>query len=71
MTWLMRLEGLDATKWEPEIESARQNYRLLAETSDTTGKVTEAKKHQENLEAAIRLARLDLSDLQGLPLPNQ
>lgn len=67
MTWLMRLEGLPAEKWEPEIESARQNYRMLAETA--VGHDTERQK--ENVEAAIRLARLDLGDLQGLPLPNQ
>ena len=71
MTWLMRLEGLPATKWEPEIESARQNYRMLAETATESGHVNAAKKQKENLEAAIRLARLDLADLQGLPLPNQ
>lgn len=67
MTWLMRLEGLPAEKWEPEIESARQNYRMLAETA--VGKDT--KQQKENVEAAIRLARMDLGDLQGLPLPNQ
>lgn len=71
MTWLMRLEGLPNTEWEPEIESARQNYRMLAETARESGKSAEAKKQQENLEASIRLARLDLTDLQGLPLPNQ
>ncbi len=34
MTWLMRLEGLGADEWEPEIESARQTYRLLAEQAE-------------------------------------
>ena len=67
----MRLEGLPITEWEPEIESARQNYRMLAENAQSAGKSDQAKKQRENLEAAIRLARLDLSDLQGLPLPNQ
>ena len=71
MTWLMRLEGLPATEWEPEIESARQNYRMLAETAEKAGRTEQAKKQRENLESAIRLARLDLTDLQGLPLPNQ
>lgn len=71
MTWLMRLEGLPASEWEPEIESARQNYRMLAETAKGSGNTVAAKKQQENLEAAINLARLDLGDLQGLPLPNQ
>ena len=68
MTWLMRLEGLPAEQWEPEIESARQNYRLLAESSVAE---TDSAKQKENVEAAIRLARMDLGDLQGLPLPNQ
>ena len=71
MTWLMRLEGLSRDEWEPEIESARQNYRMLAETAESSGKSEQAKKQRENLEASIRLARLDLTDLQGLPLPNQ
>lgn len=71
MTWLMRLEGRAREEWEPEIEAARQNYRLLAETSKSDGQEKNVKKHQEDLEAAIRLARLDLKDLQGLPLPSQ
>src|SRR5580765_4703255 len=37
MTWLMRLEGLPQAVWEPEIEAARQNYRLLAEQAHKTG----------------------------------
>ena len=71
MTWLMRLEGLAREEWEPEIEAARQTYKLLAEESGKDGQADAAKKHQEDLEAAIRLARLDLSELQGLPLPSQ
>ena len=68
MTWLMRLEGLPREAWEPEIEAARQNYRLLAEgANDAEGR----KKHEEDLESAVRLARMDLSELQGLPLPSQ
>lgn len=67
-TWLMRLEGLDREVWEPEIEAARQNWRLLAEQAPSTD---EAKRHQGDLEAAVRLARLELEDLQGLPLPSQ
>ena len=71
MTWLMRLEGLPRDDWEPEIESARQTYRLLAEQAEETEDTKAAKKHREDLESAIRLARMDLSDLQGLPLPSQ
>jgi hypothetical protein len=69
MTWLMRLEGLPRELWEPEIEAARQTYRLLAEQAK--GDAESAKKNKQDLEAAIRLARLDLSELQGLPLPSQ
>lgn len=71
LTWLMRLEGLAKDDWEPEIESARQTYRLLAEQSDAAGDSASSKKHREDLESAIRLARMDLSELQGLPLPSQ
>ncbi len=71
MTWLMRLAGEQKELWEPEIEAARQNYRLLAEQAETAGDSDSAKKHREDLEAAIRLARMELSDLQGLSLPSQ
>ena len=64
----MRLEGLTREQWEPEIEAARQNWRLLAETAVTA---EEKSQHQKDLEAAIRLARLEIEDLQGLPLPGE
>jgi hypothetical protein len=67
-TWLMRLEGLDREAWEPEIEAARQNWRLLAEQAKTPA---EAEQHQADLEAAVKLARLEIEDLQGLPLPGE
>ena len=71
MTWLMRREGRGEERWKPEIEAARQTYRLLAEEADARGDEAAAQKHREDLEAAIRLARMELSDLQGLPLPSQ
>jgi hypothetical protein len=71
MTWLMRLEGQPRELWEPEIDAARQTYRLLAEQADAKGNAESAKKHREDLESTIRLARMDLSELQGLPLPSQ
>ena len=68
VTWLMRLEGQPRSAWEPVIEASRQNYRLLAEeTVDPIGRA----KHQEDLAAAVRLSRMDLGQLEGLPLPNQ
>lgn len=66
-TWLLRLEGLDRDVWEPEIEAARQNYRLLMETSQGPA----ADVARRDLEAAVRLERMALEDLQGLPLPKQ
>ncbi len=71
MTWLMRLEGLSRDVWGPEIEASRQNYRLLAEAAVASGDEKMEVKHRESLESAIRLARMDLSELQGLPLPSQ
>lgn len=71
MTWLMRLEGQPKSRWEPEIQAARQTYRMLAETSATGDDKNRAVVYQEDLESAILLARMDIKDLQGLPLPNQ
>ncbi|MBS0266394.1 MAG: hypothetical protein JSS02_30970 [Planctomycetes bacterium] len=71
VTWLERLEGDSRTEWEPDIEAARQTFRLLAEQAEARGDKAEAKARQEDLEAAIRLARMDLTDLQALPLPSQ
>ncbi len=68
VTWLMRLEGLDRKEWEPEIEAARQNWRLLAESAATPA---EKAQHQADLEAAVRLSRIEIEDLQGLPLPSE
>jgi hypothetical protein len=71
MTWLMRLEGLPREAWEPEIEGARQTYRLLAEQAEAKKDPARAEKNREDLESAVRLARMDLDELQGLPLPSQ
>ena len=71
MTWLLRLEGAPREQWEPEIEAARQTQRLLAEEADKRGDAAAAALHREDLESAIRLARMELKDLQGLPIPSQ
>ena len=60
------MEGFGQDVWEPEIEAARQTYKLLAEQASDP---KQRQKHQEDLEAAVRLARMDLGELQGLPLP--
>ncbi|MCO6044877.1 hypothetical protein NG895_13270 [Aeoliella sp. ICT_H6.2] len=71
VTWLMRLEGEPREKWELEIEAARQKYRLLAEQAVDAGDQQAAEQYTEDLEATIRLARMDLSDLEALDLPCQ
>lgn len=71
MTWLMRLEGMSRDEWEPEVESARQTFKLLAEDAEKRGDAAAAAKFREDLESSVRLARMELSDLQGLPLPSQ
>lgn len=65
-TFLMRLEGAQREMWEPEIEIARQNFRHLAEDE-----IAPSEQELVNLESSIQLARMDLDELQGLPLPNQ
>lgn len=70
-SWLMRLEGADEEEWKVENESARQHYKWLAEKSFEQGQIEAAKRYQKNLEAVVRLARMDLSELQGLPLPKE
>jgi tetratricopeptide (TPR) repeat protein len=71
LTWLMRLEGLGREEWEPEIEAARQAYTLLAKQAEQRGDAEAASRHSQDLESAIRLARMDLGELEGLPIPGQ
>lgn len=71
MTWLMRLEGLGEEDWGPEIEASRQNFRALAEAAEAAGDDSVVQDRKEDLESAIRLARMGLDDLQGLALPGQ
>jgi len=65
LAWGMRLEGAARDEWMPLAEEARQHFRLLAETADGGLAAAAAR----NLEATLRLQRMDLSELQGLPLP--
>jgi hypothetical protein len=67
----MRIEGHPREIWEPEANRARQNYQTLAENALENNMPVRAKKAKEDLEAAVRLALVDLDDLQGLPLPSQ
>ena len=71
LTWLMRLEGGTEEQWKPEIEAARQHFRHLAEAAQGGGQTAVLAVQRGNLESAIKLARMDLTELQGLPLPKQ
>ena len=44
---------------------------MLAEQDEAKGDQESARKHREDLESVIRLARMDLGELQGLDLPKQ
>lgn len=71
ITWLMRVEGRPETDWEPEITSSQQIYRLLAEESAKDSDQEMIAIRKSDLESAVKLARMDLGELQGLPLPSQ
>lgn len=71
LTWLKRLEGLGEADWLPDVENARQSYRQLAEDAEKAGNTAAAQTYRENLEGTIRLARMDVSELQGQPIPKQ
>lgn len=66
--WLMRLEGASTDEWTAEVDEARQHFRLLAET---TSDPNEAEISSKNLESAVRLQRLDLTELKGMALPKK
>jgi len=68
MTWLARREGHARDVWLPYAETARQTFTELEENA-TNG--VEKKLYSEELEKTIRLSRLDLKQLLGLPIPNQ
>ena len=71
MTWLMRLEGRPEEEWEPEIQAARQHYTQLTQRAEELGDEELLTRSAEDLESTIRLARMDLNELQALPLPSQ
>ncbi len=71
ITWLMRLEGRPESDWKPEITSSQQIYRLLAEESTENADEEMISIRKEDLESAVKLARMDIGELQGLPLPSQ
>jgi hypothetical protein len=71
ITWLMRLEGRPEEVWEPEITSSQQLYRLLAVQAEEGDDLEMIKIRKSDVESAVKLARMDIGELQGLPLPSQ
>lgn len=69
--WVMRLEGAQKDLWMEEAELSRQNYRLLTESSFEAGKASYGSIQQMNLESAVRLQRMSLTELMGRPLPEE
>ena len=55
----------------PTTEAARQTWRLLAEQAEERGDDAARDRHARDLEAVVRLARMDPEELQGLPIPSQ
>ena len=71
VAWLKRLEGYGRDDWEPHTESARQTWRRLTEQVESRGDSTAVAVHQRDLEAVVRLARMEPDELQGLPIPKE
>jgi len=69
--WIMRLEGASRDLWMEEAELSRQNFRLLTEKSAAQGEKAYSTKQQENLESAVELQRLSLTELMARPLPKE
>lgn len=69
--WVMRLEGARRELWMEEAELSRQNFRLVAEKSSADGEREQAARQQENLESAVQLQRLSLTELMARPLPRE
>ena len=62
--WHMRLEKCARKDWLEELDTSRQNLRLLAETGQSS-------VARYNLEAAITLARQDIDKLKTMPFPKK
>jgi hypothetical protein len=69
--WVMRLEGAGRELWMEEAELSRQSFRLLAEQGKASGAGNYAEEQQENLESAVQLQRLSLTELMARPLPKE
>ncbi len=69
--WVMRLEGAQKDLWMEEAELSRQNFRLLSEETLEAGRTNLSQLQQTNLESAVRLQRMSLTELMARPLPEE
>jgi hypothetical protein len=69
--WVMRLEGAQRDLWLEEAELSRQNFRLLSEQTLAAGSTNYSQIQQTNLETAVRLQRMSLTELMSRPLPEE
>ena len=69
--WVMRLEGARRDLWLEQAELARQNYRLLTESSFDPGKAASSPLKESNLESSVSLERISLTELMQRPLPEE
>ncbi|MGC4014709.1 MAG: hypothetical protein QM755_09375 [Luteolibacter sp.] len=69
--WVMRLEGAKRELWMEEAELARQNFRLLSEQYSGGASTEKQLQQKEDLESAVQLQRLSLSELMARPLPKE
>lgn len=69
--WVMRLEGARRELWLEEAELARQNFRMLAESGISQGDPAYTRTQQNNLESAVKLQRMSMTELMARPLPEE
>ncbi|BCU79200.1 hypothetical protein [Luteolibacter sp. LG18] len=69
--WVMRLEGAKRELWMEEAELARQNFRLLSEHHSEGASDDQKRRQKEDLESAVQLQRLSLTELMARPLPEE
>ena len=69
--WVLRLEGAQRDLWMEEAELARQNFRMLSEQTMAAGRTNYSLLQQTNLESAVRLQRMSLSELMARPIPEE
>jgi len=71
IAWHMRHDGMLRSDWMPELESSRQIFKFLAVKYRDSQQPERSRAMQKNLEAVIRLKRMDLPTLRSMELPEE